>query len=62
MNTILLEMMDKTIDVNEINVTTELAIKKNRKKEEKMDKELVPKEYHKYLDVFSEEKGALFPK
>ena len=28
---------------------------------EKTDKELVPKEYHKYLDVFNEEKAARFP-
>ena len=38
----------------------ELAIEENRKKEEQMDKKLVPKEYHKYLDVFSEEKAAHF--
>ena len=57
-NTILLELMDKTIDVNKINIATELAIEENRKKEEKMDEELVPKEYHEYLDVYSEEKAA----
>ena len=61
MNMILLELMDKTIDVNKINIATELVIEENRKKEEKMDEELVPKEYHKYLDVFSEEKAARFP-
>ena len=54
--------MDETIDVNKINVATELAIEENRKKEEKTNKELVPKEYHRYLDVFSEEKAAQFPK
>ena len=26
-----------------------------------MDEELIPEEYHKYLDVFSEEKAAQFP-
>ena len=50
--------MDKTTDVIKINVATELAIEENRKKEEKMDEELVPKEY---LDVFSDKKAALFP-
>ena len=36
-NTILLDLMDKTIDVNKINIATELAIEENRKKEEKTD-------------------------
>ena len=26
-----------------------------------MDEKLVPKEYHKYLDIFSKEKAAQFP-
>ena len=38
-----------------------LAIEENKKKEEKTDEELVPEEYHEYLDVFSEEKAAQFP-
>jgi hypothetical protein len=29
---------------------------------EKMDKELVPEEYHRYLDIFKEEKAHQFPK
>ena len=41
--------------INKMNVATELAIKEN-KKGEKTNEELVPKEYHEYLDVFSEEK------
>ena len=43
MNMILLELMNETIDVNKINVATELAIEENRKREEKMDEELAPK-------------------
>ena len=39
----------------------ELATGKNRKKEEKTNKELVPQEYHEYLDVFSKGKAAWFP-
>ena len=61
MNTILLELMEEIIDINKINVATKLAIEENRKKEEKTDEEWVPKEYHEYLDVFSEEKAAQFP-
>ena len=61
MDAILLELMDEMIDVNKINAATKLAIEENRKKKEKTDEELVPKEYHKYLDVFSEENAAQFP-
>ena len=39
----------------------ELAAEENWKKEQKTDKELVPQEYHGYLDVFSKEKVAWFP-
>ena len=49
--------MDKTIDVNKINIATELAIEENRKKKEKTDE---PKEYQGYLDIFNEEKAAQF--
>jgi hypothetical protein len=40
----------------------ELAIEENSKKQDKTDKQLVPAEYHKYLDIFSEEKAHRFPK
>jgi hypothetical protein len=40
----------------------ELATKENSKKTDKMDKQLVPVEYHKYLDIFSKEKAHRFPK
>ena len=56
-----MELLDKEIRINKINVATKLAIKENKKKTEKMDKELVPEEYHEYLDVFNEEKAARFP-
>ena len=32
------------------------------RKQKKTGKELVPEEYHKYLDIFSKEKAAQFPK
>jgi hypothetical protein len=40
----------------------ELAIEENSKKTDKMDKQLVPAEYHEYLDIFSKEKPHCFPK
>ena len=46
-----MELLDKEIGINKINVATELAIEENRKKIEKTDKELVPEEYHEYLDI-----------
>ena len=55
MNAIFMELLD---EINKINIATELAIEDNKKKTEKMDEELTPKEYHEYLDIFSEEKAA----
>ena len=51
MNAIFMEILDEEIKINKINIATELAIEDNKKKTEKMDEELIPKEYHKYLDV-----------
>jgi hypothetical protein len=44
------------------NIATELAIEENSKKTDKTDEQLVPAEYHKYLDIFSKEKAHRFPK
>ena len=62
LNAVLLELMEENIQINKVTIATELATKENQKKEEKTDKELVPQEYHEYLDVFSKEKAAQFPK
>ena len=43
------------------NLAMDMAIKNNLKKQEKSIEEMVPKEYHEFLDVFSEEKAARFP-
>ena len=56
-NMILIELLEETAWINKTNVATELAIKENNKKEEKTDEELVPKEFHEYLDIFNEEKA-----
>ena len=60
-NTILIELLEETAWINKTNIATELAIKENDKKEEKTDEEMVPKEFHEYLDIFSEEKAHRFP-
>ena len=44
-----------------MNAATKLAIKEDDKKEEKTDEELVPKEFHNYLDIFSKEKAHWCP-
>ena len=43
------------------NLAMDMAIKNNLKKQECMVEEMVPKEYHEFLNVFSEEKAARFP-
>ena len=48
-NAIFIELY-KEINISKINVATKLAIKENKKKEEKTDEELIP---YEYLDVFS---------
>jgi hypothetical protein len=57
-----IELLEADIWIHKTNIATELAIKENSKKIEKTDKELVPEEYHKYLDIFNEEKAHRFPK
>ena len=51
---------EKVKQINKVTIATELAVKENQIKEEKTDRELIPKEYPEYLDVFSEEKAARF--
>ena len=42
------------------NLEMDMAIENNLKKQERMVEEMVPKEYHEFLNVFSEEKAARF--
>jgi len=44
-----------------MNKSTELAAEVNAKKKEKTAEELVPKEFHDYMKVFSDEEAARFP-
>jgi hypothetical protein len=52
-----IKLLEANIWIHKTNIATELAIKENSKKIKKTDKELVPEEYHKYLDIFNEEKA-----
>jgi hypothetical protein len=52
-----IKLLEGDVWIHKTNIAMELAIKENSKKIEKMDKELVPKEYHEYLDIFNEEKA-----
>jgi hypothetical protein len=56
-----IKLLETDVWINKTNITTELAIEENSKKTDKTDKQLVPAEYHKYLDIFSKEKAHRFP-
>jgi hypothetical protein len=56
-----IKLLEADVWIHKTNITTELAIEENSKKIEKMDKELVLEEYHKYLDIFNKEKAHQFP-
>jgi hypothetical protein len=57
-----IELLETDVWIHKTNIATELAIGENSKKQDKTDKQLVPAEYHEYLDIFSEEKAHRFPK
>jgi hypothetical protein len=56
-----IKLLEADVWIHKTNIAMELAIKENNKKIEKTDKELVPEEYHKYLDIFNEKKAHQFP-
>ena len=58
---ILIELMETDVWIHKTNMATDLAIEANAKKTDQTDEEIVPKEYHDYLDIFSEEKAHRFP-
>ena len=60
-NMILIKLLEAMTWIKKTNVVTELAIKENDKKKEKTNEELVPEEFHDYLDIFCEEKAHRFP-
>jgi hypothetical protein len=58
---VFIELLETDVWIYKTNIATELAIEENSKKQNKMDEQLVPMEYHKYLDIFSKEKAHRFP-
>jgi Reverse transcriptase (RNA-dependent DNA polymerase) len=56
-----IELLETDVWIHKINIAMELAIEENSKKQDKTDEQLVPAEYHGYLDIFSEEKAHRFP-
>jgi Reverse transcriptase (RNA-dependent DNA polymerase) len=58
---IYIELLEMDVWIQKTNITTELAIEENSKKTDKTEKQLVPVEYHEYLDIFSKEKAHCFP-
>jgi hypothetical protein len=58
---VFIELLETDVWIHKTNIATELVIEENSKKQDKTDKQLVPAEYHEYLDIFSEEKAHRFP-
>jgi hypothetical protein len=56
-----IELLETDVWIHKTKIATELAIEENSKKMDKTDKQLVPAEYHEYLDIFSKEKAHCFP-
>ena len=64
MDTILLELLDTEDEIwinTKTNMATSLAAEANSKKPKLTPKQLIPEEYHEYLDVFDEEKANRYP-
>jgi hypothetical protein len=59
---VFIELLKTDVWIYKTNIATELAIEENSKKQNKTDEQLVPTEYHEYLDILSEEKAHRFPK
>jgi hypothetical protein len=56
-----IELLETDVWIHKTNIATELAIEENSKKTDKTGGQLVPAEYHGYLDIFSEKKAHCFP-
>jgi hypothetical protein len=57
-----IELLETDVWIHKTNIAMKLAIEENSKKIDKTDEQLVLAEYHKYLDIFSDEKAHSFPK
>jgi len=49
------------ISLESVNISTELAIKRGKYQKERQLDEMVPQEYHGYLDIFEEEEKTKMP-
>jgi hypothetical protein len=58
---VFIKLLETDVWIHKTNIATELAIEENSKKQDKTDEQLVPAEYHEYLDIFSKEKAHRFP-
>jgi hypothetical protein len=61
---VLLEYLDMENEIwinSKDNLATKLAAEANQKKPDLTPEQLVPLEYHKYLDIFDEDKANQFP-
>jgi hypothetical protein len=56
-----IKLLETDVWIHKTNITMELPIEENSKKTDKTDEQLVPAEYHEYLDIFSKEKAHCFP-
>ena len=59
----ILESMEEYIQemwINKTNLATELAMVENLKKTELLVEEMIPKEFHEYLDIFDKQKANQF--
>ena len=52
----LIQEYAKKVWINKTNMATELAMAENLKKKDLSLEEMIPKEFHEYLDVFDEQK------
>jgi hypothetical protein len=56
-----IKLLETDVWIHKTNIATELAIEKNSKKMDKMDEQLVPVEYHKYLDISAKKRHTVSP-
>jgi hypothetical protein len=55
-----IKLLETDVWIHKTNIIMELAIEENSKKMDKTDEQLVPAEYHKYLNIFRKEKAHHF--
>jgi hypothetical protein len=48
-----IELLETDVWIHKTNIAMKLAIEENSKKTDKTDEQLLPVEYHEYLDIFS---------